>query len=501
MRSETHKLIGGWLLCVLIHVAMAWPNIDTTVDDAWISARYAANFVDGYGLVFNRGELPVEGYTNLLWVFFLAGGRMIGANMHGWMTWGGLTFGVLGLGFATALAGQLIGERSWRALLAPLLMALSPHYAVVVTNGLESALFIAGLLAACWATLTATGAWRYAAGVTIVLLGLTRPEGMVVGGFLVGYDVWRHRDRLRSPESWIVASVASAGCLSALGWRVLTYGDLVPNTFHAKGSLALGELLTANLKYLHLDGVYWYAVAAVFAVLALLPRVRAERILLAIIGAGLLVIAFRVTLWMPGGRLLMPPFTLGTCLAAALFGDRGGWRNGIAASLVVASVACLGLPVHGHTRIYDWAYSVLGNNAAAQAAHHLERHAPEGAWLAIRDAGVVAYWMGTDVRVAELHQRALSLPHPEGRDTDLQALPRNPTFLVLTQQDLEFEGVRYYGDRFVFDRLEERYVYLGRVYQHYRRFYDFYSRADARIPALPKHLVVNRKGPDPHSGS
>src|SRR4030042_1361768 len=50
-----------------------------TVDDAYISFRYAENAAKGYGLVFNPGE-RVEGYTNFLWVILLAGFYWIGAN-------------------------------------------------------------------------------------------------------------------------------------------------------------------------------------------------------------------------------------------------------------------------------------------------------------------------------------------------------------------------------------------------------------------------------------
>lgn len=41
-------------------------------DDAMISMRYARNLADGYGLVWNPGEKPVEGYTNPLWVVYMA---------------------------------------------------------------------------------------------------------------------------------------------------------------------------------------------------------------------------------------------------------------------------------------------------------------------------------------------------------------------------------------------------------------------------------------------
>jgi len=41
-------------------------------DDAMISMRYARNLVSGEGLVWNPGGERVEGYTNPLWVLFLA---------------------------------------------------------------------------------------------------------------------------------------------------------------------------------------------------------------------------------------------------------------------------------------------------------------------------------------------------------------------------------------------------------------------------------------------
>lgn len=43
----------------------------TLFDDAMISMRYARNLIEGHGLVMNPGE-RVEGYTNPLWVLFMA---------------------------------------------------------------------------------------------------------------------------------------------------------------------------------------------------------------------------------------------------------------------------------------------------------------------------------------------------------------------------------------------------------------------------------------------
>lgn len=44
----------------------------TLVDDAMISMRYAKHLAQGHGLVWNIGEPPVEGFTNLGWTLFMA---------------------------------------------------------------------------------------------------------------------------------------------------------------------------------------------------------------------------------------------------------------------------------------------------------------------------------------------------------------------------------------------------------------------------------------------
>lgn len=44
----------------------------TLIDDAMISMRYAKNFSNGLGLVWNAGKPPVEGFTNLGWTLFMA---------------------------------------------------------------------------------------------------------------------------------------------------------------------------------------------------------------------------------------------------------------------------------------------------------------------------------------------------------------------------------------------------------------------------------------------
>ena len=49
-------------------------------DDAFITLRYARNWAQGNGLVFNPGEF-VEGYTNFLWTAFMAVASKLGIDL------------------------------------------------------------------------------------------------------------------------------------------------------------------------------------------------------------------------------------------------------------------------------------------------------------------------------------------------------------------------------------------------------------------------------------
>ena len=49
-------------------------------EDAMISMRYARHLADGHGFVWNIGEAPIEGFTNLLWVIWMAFAHELGLS-------------------------------------------------------------------------------------------------------------------------------------------------------------------------------------------------------------------------------------------------------------------------------------------------------------------------------------------------------------------------------------------------------------------------------------
>jgi hypothetical protein len=247
-------------------VAIAW-----ICDDAFISLRYAANLVQGHGLVYNPGEY-VEGYTNLLWTLLLAASLALG-----WPDVG--TAQALGIAAWLALLLVLFGDaavrhrREGRAFvpLAAACIAISPDFQQWATGGLETSLFallaLGGLLLSRRAARGAGTAT--AAGVVLALATLTRPDGILFAVAAAGGLAWERRPRA---ALHLLAPVA----LTVAGWAAFKlhyYGELFPTAFYSKS--ALDPYYSQGLVYL---GLYlwrsWFVPAALCAWLVWRLRVR-----------------------------------------------------------------------------------------------------------------------------------------------------------------------------------------------------------------------------------
>src|SRR5690606_7995023 len=138
-----HLLLGlvAPMVVLLVHLWWAHPF---TVDDAYISYRYARNFANGLGLVYNLGE-PIEGYTNFLWTVILAGAAKVGFDLDvAAKVLGGLAAcGSLALVYA--ISGRLRPLRLVPCL-ATWLFATSAVNAGYAVFGLETGLFVCAIL-------------------------------------------------------------------------------------------------------------------------------------------------------------------------------------------------------------------------------------------------------------------------------------------------------------------------------------------------------------------
>ncbi len=474
----------------------AWPTRWTTVDDAWISARYAAQLAAGNGLVYNAGE-AVEGFSNPLWTIGLGLWLAAGGDAATGMVWGGLLHALLLPPACLLLARVLAGERAHPVLaVAPLGAAASPHVAVIATNGLETAQWLLAVVLALAAAIGARGQQRAWAGLLLGGLAWVRPEGLGVAAAIVSIDLASRRSAWRSPETWALALGAAAPVALLLAWRLWTYGEWLPNTWAAKkGHLSFAQQWPRNWRYLNDDGWTWPLVGLALLGAALSPPLRAGRLA---VGATALLIAaaaLRVELWMPGARLVVVGWVLAASAVAAASADgEGPWRRAVAPAALLAALGLQLTGVPAFVRAYDSHHSVLPDNPAAVAAHHVAAVLPAGATVGVRDAGVFAFHVGTDARVAERHPDGLTVPHPGGARVQLSTvLDEPPEVLVTTVQREDAPRSRYALDQRALK--SGRYRFLGRVEQHYHRYYDVWVREDVELAALPAELVVPVPGP------
>jgi len=261
-RTKPHAfgLVGG-VVAVAIAVWMA-AHRAWICDDAFISFRYAENFVRGLGLVFNRGE-RVEGYTNFLWTVWISLGLKLGADAEGWSAaWGIVAYGVaIGLLAHHARRRTRLSGAALVLPLAALLGALHLDWQRYATSGLETSLFTMLLVLAYVLLLARTSPITSSAtvGVVLALAAMTRPEGAlfaVLGGVFV---LWTR------PRRWRALAAFALGYLALWGpftlWRITYYGDVFPNTFYAKsgGEAWWGQGWTYVRLYFQ---KYWVMAAA-----------------------------------------------------------------------------------------------------------------------------------------------------------------------------------------------------------------------------------------------
>ena len=214
------------------------------VDDTYISLRYVRHVVQGHGLVWNIGERPVEGFTNLGWILILAGFRTSDINDLQWVArLSGICCGVLVLILTWLIAKKLLPSSlsSRYALIVPLHLAFNPIFCRHAVSGMETmltALILGGLLA-CWAYIDYA---RYsvlagAVGAIITFLGaLARPDAVLFGiSGTLGIMFLRRMKGLSYIKESIVYGIVFVVLLTGfLLWKQSYFGSIIPLPFYMK---------------------------------------------------------------------------------------------------------------------------------------------------------------------------------------------------------------------------------------------------------------------------
>jgi hypothetical protein len=207
-------------------------------DDEMISMRYAHNLARGRGLVWNPGDERVEGYTNPLWTLWMAALHLLpvsDAKMSLLVQVSGAVLIVATLAVVARLARAVAADQPAAWLGAVFLTAFYLPLSNWALQGTEvSALALLTTLAA-WQSLSLLAGEGTLPGL-YVLLGvgtLVRPDFVVtlfvVWVFLVVADRRRRRAHLVTGLAVVVAFLGGQTL-----FRLLYYGDPLPNTYYLK---------------------------------------------------------------------------------------------------------------------------------------------------------------------------------------------------------------------------------------------------------------------------
>ncbi len=339
------------------------------VDDAYITYRHSWNVVQGNGLVFNAGE-RVEGTTSLTWALLCTLPIATGISPAHFAFVAGLLFAALALLRAWQIARRLGGD-PWMAWLGAAGTAVLPGYWLAAGNGLEGGLYALLVVQMVGALLLDRRAW--VAGVYGALMFMTRPDSLfLVPLVLLVVALGLRRQTL--PEAGTrratdLAAVLGPWLLGIAGvtlWRLLYYGEFLPNSVIAKRPESYAWESMFPILLLGLEYVGEFALTAIPVVLGtlLLPLLRPRRLsgwlLLGVLAGSAVVAVYNGGDWMRNHRLLVvytPLYSIALGLAltrmrqALPAGPQRTRRTTRIATVSVGAVLLLGgwvLPLRNH---------------------------------------------------------------------------------------------------------------------------------------------------------
>jgi hypothetical protein len=284
-RLPTYAVAAASVVALVTTAVFVARHAWSLYDDAYIYLRYAENVLAGHGFRWNIADAPVEGFTGPAYLLLLVALGAAGLDLEVATQLLGLVFVTAAISVAAWTAATLarrnlahrdtsadsgtggeqttVGDRpsfalpAFAAVLAGAALSLDHFFLLNSVIGLETALaslLVCGILASV-TCLEARGLRTL-----LVLAVLTRPEAALFGLGVIAFPFARR-------PRWLAPLALAAVAIAATRWFI--FGDIVPNTFHAKSG---GTAAHARLGLEYIGTVVTHFPAIVLAPLALLGR-------------------------------------------------------------------------------------------------------------------------------------------------------------------------------------------------------------------------------------
>ena len=367
-----------WALIVLAAciatAGIVW-QWDFFFDDAYITLRYVQRLLAGKGLSWTGGP-PVEGFTHPLWIFQSAALAAIGVPLE-------YTVRVLGILY---LAGLFALWRYFR--LNPLLLlVLTVNIGVIrwTIGGVETMSFAFWITAGYLLILRVDSAKNHAAGMAAICFaaaGLTRPEGIAVGG--LAFFVLLESRNLRRAAVFALIFIAPIAAYEA--FRLAYFGDYLPNSARVK-LYGLPLLWRGELAFNYLLEHVWIWLPALGVFIASARESASRRISAAL----LLILPLLVSIVSAGGDHMVSgrffvPIIVMLAASAAMIHDMSPRHRQVMASIGIMAVIVSLMVLASQDQHRD-----LAGGPGRLGGAFMAQYLPAGSLVATASAGGFAF--------------------------------------------------------------------------------------------------------------
>jgi hypothetical protein len=385
-------------------------------DDAMVSMRYAANLASGEGLVWNRGGDRVEGFTNPLWVGYMAFLHLMPIENR-------VISVVVQITSAVLLLVNLVVVRRLARLVAPdshstalAAVALTAFYLPLNNwslQGMEVGLLALTVTWSAWRAGRMLRGGQFDPWPYVALSAATWVRMDAVVPLLVITTVMALADRHRSVRHWTTGLALSAVFLATQTFlRYMYFGDPLPNTYYLKltgypvvARITSGAVAALGFSF-HMSWVIFIAPWFV----ALVRGGGVERLLLALfagqLGYSIYVGGDAWEFWGGSNRYISVAMPVFFVLLAVAVTRGAGWLRGwsfvrtpryAVASLLVAGCLVNTNALKGPQSLRQWLLLDPPLHAAdarelVSLAREIERMTTADATIAVVRAGVLPYF-------------------------------------------------------------------------------------------------------------
>lgn len=358
---------------------------DYTMDDSYITYRYARHIADGHGIVWNVGEPPVEGYTNFAWMILLAGlTNLMNVELAAKIF---CLISLLGILAAYYFMGRRFNNGRLVFCFAALFLLANPSTVLHSVSGMDTMFFSLFFLVTIFFAyiMFETKSLKLMPLYSVIgfLVTLIRPEGSLPVIVLAAILIFRERDN-KGLMFFLLLFVLPI--LFYLLWKTIYFGDIIPLTFYYK--VISGTVLKGLPTFLRVMAYASPFLAVIFLSFAQNRKLR-NLMFVGIAGSFLVILIYILAARLSMNllyRFYFPTFVVIYFLAAVSIASIKDMKK---YALLILPILLVCANIHFSDELVDIHGSIEGISSVAEFSKSLKGF---NYTMAAGDAGMYAYY-------------------------------------------------------------------------------------------------------------